>query len=438
MNLYNIATQIFQSALDEVDAEKLIEKSVFLKDNKFFIKEQEFDLSLFKNIYVIGIGKVSSYMAKALSEILKDKITYGIVVYLPEHEVKLKNITFLPGSHPVPDEKSLKAGEEVLKLARQLGEEDLAIILISGGGSALMVKPLEGIFLEDKKKITKLLLASGANISEINTVRKHLSKIKGGNLARAIFPGSIINLAISDVIGNSLEDIISGPTYWDSTTFYDAYSVLKKYKIWDKVPLSVQKVILKGIKGEIPETPKKNFKIFEKTSSFIIGNNRTALESAMKKAQELGFNTEILTDSDSGEARERATYYASIFKKLIQSEKPKCLLSGGELTVTVIGKGKGGRNQEFVLACLIEMSKISTNKNWLIASIGTDGTDGPTDAAGAWITPEILEKTKKLKLNPVEYLNNNDSYSFFSQVDGLIKTGPTKTNVMDIRIFLVQ
>jgi len=438
MNLYSIATRIFQSALDEVSAEKLIEKSVYLRENNLFIKDQQFDLSWFKNIYIIGIGKVSSYMAKALSEILKNKITYGIVVSLPEHEMKLKNITFLPGSHPVPDEKSSKAGEEVLKLARRLGRKDLAIILISGGGSALMVKPLGGISLEDKKKITKLLLASGANISEINTVRKHLSKIKGGNLARAIFPGSIVNLAISDVIGNSLEDIISGPTYWDSTTFYDAYSVLKKYKIWDKAPLSVQKAILKGIKGEIPETPKKNFKIFEKVSNFIIGNNRIALESAMKKAEELGFDAEILTDSDSGEARERAIYYTSIFKKLIKSEKPKCLLSGGELTVTVKGKGKGGRNQEFVLACLVEMDKIQTDKNWLIASIGTDGTDGPTDAAGAWVTPEILEKAKKLNLNPVEYLNNNDSYNFFSQVGGLIKTGPTKTNVMDIRIFLVQ
>ena len=319
-----------------------------------------------------------------------------------------------------------------------MGEEDLAIILISGGGSALMVKPLEGISVEDKKRVTKLLLASGANISEINTVRKHLSKIKGGNLARVIFPGSIINLAISDVIGNSLEDIISGPTYWDSTTFYDAYSVLKKYKIWDKVPLSVQKTILRGIKGEVLETPKKTFKIFEKTSSFIIGNNRIALESAMRKAQKLGFDTEILTDSDSGEARERAIYYTSIFKKLIQSEKSICLLSGGELTVTLKGKGKGGRNQEFILACLIEMSKISTDKNWLIASIGTDGIDGPTDAAGAWVTPEILKKAKKLNLNPIEYLNNNDSYNFFSQTGGLIKTGPTKTNVMDIRIFLVH
>jgi glycerate-2-kinase len=438
MNLHNIATQIFQSALNEVNAEKLVKNAVSLKNNNLYIKDQKFDLSLFKNIYIIGIGKVSSYMGKALCEILKDRITYGIIVSLPEHKVKLKNIIFLPGSHPIPNEKSLKAGEEVLKLARQISRKDLAIILISGGGSALLAKPLEGIPLEDKKKITHLLLASGANISEINTVRKHLSQIKGGNLARAIFPGSIINLAISDVIGNSLEDIISGPTYWDSSTFYDAYSILKKYKLWDEVPLSIQRIILRGIKGEILETPKKNFKIFEKTSNFVIGNNRIALESAMKKAREFGFDTKILTDSDSGEAKEKAIYYTSIFRKLIQSNKPSCLLSGGELTVTVKGKGKGGRNQEFVLACLIEMSKISINKNWLIASIGTDGTDGPTDAAGAWITQEIINRTKKLNLKPEEYLNNNDSYNFFRKVDGLIKTGPTKTNVMDIRIFLIQ
>ncbi len=441
MNLYQFATQIYQSALNEVNAEKLVKIAVSLKNNTLIIKNQKFDLSLFKNIYVIGIGKVSSYMAKALSEILKDKITYGIVISLPEHKIKLKNITFLPSSHPIPDEKSLRAGEEVLKLARRISKEDLVIVLISGGGSALLAKPLSGITLEDKKRVTQLLLTSGANIVEINTVRKHLSQIKGGNLTRAIFPGSIVNLAISDVVGNSLENIISGPTYWDSTTFHDAYSILKKYNLWSKVPLAVQGVIMKGIKGEIPETPKKNFKIFENTSSFIIGENKTALLAVMKKAQELKFSTKILTDTDSGEAKERAVYYISLLKRIIQTgrsiPKPVCLLAGGELTVTVRGRGKGGRNQEFVLACLIEMSKIQTNKKWLIASLGTDGTDGPTEAAGAWITPESIKKARELNLKPEEYLANNDSYNFFRQIGGLIETGPQKTNVMDIRIFLI-
>ncbi|MFQ6083256.1 MAG: glycerate kinase [Candidatus Aminicenantia bacterium] len=442
MDLLQAATKIYQAALKAVNPEQLIQNNLFLKNNCLFIKDRKFDLSSFKNVYLIALGKAAPFMASAALNVLSNWIKKGIIVSLPENKIKLKNITFYPGSHPIPDEQSMEAANQVLKFAQKVTKEDLAIFLISGGGSALLCKPLNGISLEEKKAVTQLLLRSGADISEINTVRKHLSQIKGGRLAQAIYPGSIINLVVSDVIRNSLENIISGPTYWDSSTFQDAYLVVKKYNLLAQVPPSVQKIIIEGMRGNIEETPKRRKEIFKNVHSFIIGDNSTALQAGLDKAQKFNFNSLILTSSDSGEARGRAVYYTSFLKKIIKYDrpvaKPACLLAGGELTVTVKGKGKGGRNQEFVLASLIQMSRDRADKNWLILSLGTDGIDGPTDAAGAWATEGSLINAENLGLNPHKYLANNDSYNFFNQIGGLIKIGPTKTNVMDIRIFLVD
>ncbi|MCK4828414.1 glycerate kinase, partial [bacterium] len=367
----------------------------------------------------------------------------GIVVCLPQVLISLEKISCLPASHPLPDEKSLKAARSILKLAEGIGENDLLFVLISGGGSAQICFPAEGISLDEKRLVTDMLLKAGANITELNTVRKHLSRIKGGRLAKTAFPGTVVSLVISDVIHNDLESIASGPVYWDSSTYYDTFQVLKKYEMWDKVPVSVQEVIKKGMEYKVEETVKKEDPVFKRVHNFIIGDNLKALRAAKNEAEKLGFKALILTSSDQGEAKDAAKNYVSLFENLVQAKKEDsrylCLLTGGELTVTVEGDGLGGRNQEFVLAVFAEIeNRLEGVVDWLVLSLGSDGIDGPTDAAGALVRPSTFKKARDLNLNPREYLDNNDSYNFFKQIGDLIVTGPTRTNVMDLRLFLVK
>jgi len=437
------AEGIYKAALSEVDAESLIKKNVAVRDEKLIIQEKSFDLRRFDNIFLVAIGKAAPFMVKGLRDVLGDRIKEGIALYLPQNKIILENITSLPASHPLPDERSLQAAQRILSLAQRLSKKDLLFVLISGGGSAQISFPADGVSLEEKRLITDRLLKAGADITELNTVRKHLSRIKGGRLAQEASPATIISLVISDVRGNDLENIASGPTHWDSSMYEDAFQVLKKYNLWDSAPASIKAVIDDGILNRIQETVKREAPIFKQIHNFIIGDNLGALRSAQREAEKLGFRGLILTSSDHGEARDAAKYYVSLFLNLLQSEeaaaRPLCLLAGGELTVTVKGNGEGGRNQEFVLAALIEMKKsLQEERKWLILSLGTDGIDGPTDAAGAWITPSILKIIQELSLDPIEYLDNNDSYNFFKKADRLILTGPTHTNVMDLRLFLIE
>lgn len=441
--LYSKAERIYKAALSEVDPENLIRKNVSVQEENLIIKDKSFDLGRFDNIFLVAIGKAAPFMAKGLKDVLGDRIKEGIALHLPQNEISLKNITSLPACHPLPDERSLQAAQSILSLVAGLGERDLLFVLISGGGSAQISFPAEGISLEEKRVITDRLLKAGADITELNTVRKHLSRIKGGRLAQEAFPATIISLVISDVRGNDLENIASGPTHWDSSTYGDAFQVLKKYNLWDRTPASIKTVIESGIQNKIQETVKREAPIFQQVHNIIIGDNLEALRAAQREAEKLGFRSLILTSSDQGEAKETAKNYVSLFLNLLQSEKatsrPLCLLAGGELTVTVKGKGEGGRNQEFALAALIEMNEsLREEAKCLILSMGTDGIDGPTDAAGAWITPSILKIIQKLSLDPMEYLNNNDSYNFFKKAGRLILTGPTHTNVMDLRLFLIE
>ncbi len=440
-NLSEYAERIYKAALEEVEPESLIRKSVSLEGEKAVIQGQNFSLARFDRIFLVSVGKAAPFMAKSLSDILGKRLKGGIAVCPPRIKKKLQRITCLPGSHPLPDEKSLRAAQRILKLAQGLGEKDLLFFLVSGGGSAQVCLPARGVSLDEKKRLTEMLLSAGANIAELNTVRKHLSQIKGGRLARAAFPATVVSLVISDVVGNDLENIASGPAYWDSSTHEDAYQVLKKYDLWPEAPLSVRTVIENGMEKRIEETVKREDPVFGRVHSFIIGDNLLALKAAERKAGELGFQTSILTSSDQGEAKEAAKNYVSLFLDFIQSpktpSKPVCLLAGGELTVTVRGKGKGGRNQEFVLAALNGMKNHpEVIPDWLILSLGSDGIDGPTDAAGAWAGPSTLNRAKKLSLDLRKYLADNDSYNFFKRVGGLIITGPTQTNVMDIRVFM--
>ena len=441
------AEKIWRAALAEVAPENLIRRSVVRKADTLFVQEKRYELSAYENIYLIAFGKAAPAMAASLMDILGKRVQAGLVVALPGQQISLPGIKVLEAPHPLPDERSLDAGREILALARAAGQKDLVVILLSGGGSAQVCLPLAGISFEDKRYITQELMFRGADIAELNIVRKHLSAIKGGCLAEGAYPAEVVNLVISDVIGDDLEAIASGPAHWDSSTFGDALGVLQKYDLWDNAPQSIRDIISGGRNGKLPDMLKKNDRVFKKVSSFIIGNNAMALGAARLKAERLGFKTIILTSADRGEVRMAAKIYVSLFVNLALSgkklEQPLCFLSGGELTVHVKGPGKGGRNQEFVLAVLSEIGRHTesgplSGRDWLVASLGTDGIDGNTEAAGAWATPVTTQKSRDLGLNIQDYLDGNDSYHFFQKAGGLIVTGPTGTNIMDLRIFLMN
>ena len=453
------ALQIFKAAISENRAEKIIEEKVKLKGDQLsinlvksslreevFVKGKQFNkinkktynLAKFKKIIVIGAGKASIYMAKAMEEILADRITKGLIITKYNHLARLKKIKFIEAGHPIPDKNAIFGAKKIKKLLNSAGKEDLVINLISGGGSSLMTLPVKGIYLKDIQKLTKLLLFSGATIHEINTIRKHLSQVKGGNLARLIYPAQSINLIISDVINNDLDVIASGPTVPDSSTFKQALNILKKYKLFNKVSKNILKHLQEGVRSKILETPKKNDLIFKKVYNLIVGSNRLVLEEARKKAQQLGYQTKIFSYALKGEARDVAKDQVNQFKKFLdlktkKQSQPICLISGGETTVTIKGKGKGGRCQEFALASAIEISK---KENLVVLACGTDGTDGPTEAAGAIADGQTITKALKKHLNPEKYLTNNNSYYFFKKLGDLVITGPTHTNVMDLYLIL--
>jgi glycerate 2-kinase len=398
-----------------------------------------FQSGQYKKLMVIGFGKASCPMAKPLEDQLFDLINSGIVITKYKHcpsPYMLKKIRIFEAGHPIPDENGLRATEAIINLLKGVDKNSLLICLISGGGSALFVSPYEGITLNEKQKVTELLLKAGANISELNTVRKHISKVKGGRLAEIAYPAKIISLILSDVIGDRLDVIASGPTAPDKMKYNEALKVLEKYGLIALTPTSVLETLHKGANGLIPETPKEGYKAFRNVENIIIGSNRKALEAAKTKAENLGFQAEILSSEISGEARDVGRWLA---KKAIEAkgkgQRAKCLISGGETTVTVKGNGLGGRNMELALSFAMEIEGID---GITLLSAGTDGTDGPTDAAGAIVDGETVKKVKAVGLNPEEYLKNNDSYNFFKKFDGLFVTGPTGTNVMDIQIMVVE
>jgi len=432
------AREIFSAGVKAVEAEAAVIRYCKIEDNSFTVDETAYDLRQFENIYVIGAGKASASMARALEAILGEKITGGLINVKYGHLTKLERVKIAEAGHPVPDEEGHKGAQAIFDLASRAKDTDLVICLISGGGSALLPLPVRGVSLRDKQETTRLLLACGATIHEINTVRKHISAVKGGGLARAAYPATLVSLMLSDVVGDDLDVIASGPTVPDSTTFEDCMNIFDKYGIDKKIPQSVHMYIQNGIKGKVTETPKPGDPIFAATQSVIVGSNKECILAAEKKALELGYFTLILSTMVEGETREVARVHAAIAKEIVKSghplTPPACVLSGGETTVTIRGEGLGGRNQEFVLGAAIDISGL---ERVVVLSGGTDGTDGPTDAAGAIADGMTVQRAKALGLNPVHSLSNNDSYHFFEKLGDLIKTGPTNTNVMDLRILLV-
>jgi hydroxypyruvate reductase len=432
------AMQIFEAGLQAVDPVEAINRHIKLENDLLIIGGKQFNLNDYDNVLVVGAGKAVAPMAKAVEDLLENRISDGVIVVKDEHGLPLKKVRIREASHPVPDKRGVQGTEEILALVEKAGARDLVICLISGGGSALLIAPVQEISLEDKQNATKLLLASGATIHEFNTVRKHLSRAKGGMLAQMANPATITSLILSDVVGDDLDVIASGPTVPDSSTFKDAEQILKGYGIWEQLASSVRNHIEKGSSGQIEDTPKSDNAAFLQCSQVLVGTNLQALKAAGKAAERLGYRPLILSSKVEGEAREVAKFYTAIAKEILESaypmEPPVCVLAGGETTVTLQGDGRGGRNQEFALASALAIEGLD---NVIVLSGGTDGTDGPTDAAGAIADGTTVARALKSGLDPKDFLQRNDSYSFFQKLDDLVMTGPTRTNVMDLYMLLV-
>jgi glycerate 2-kinase len=437
--LKEAADAIIQSAIEAVKPERIIRRKIRLKNDRLSIESLQLNLHDFEKIYVIGAGKASALMAREMENLLGERLFYGVVTVKYGHGAPCRKIRILEAGHPVLDENGLNATSQILQTAEGAGEKDLVLCLISGGGSALLEKLPAGLSLKGVQKVFQLLLASGANIEEINVVRKHLSLVKGGQLARAVSPATCVSLILSDVIGDPLPSIASGPTSADPSTFNDAWKIMEHYLLLEQLPAGVRDYFRNGCEGEMAETPKTGDPLFEKVHNIILGNNLDALYVARKKAESLGFGTMILSSRIQGEAREVARVLAGIAQEMratdLPLKRPACLLMGGETTVTLKGNGKGGRNQELALAALLAMKNVS--EPYLIFSCGTDGTDGPTDAAGGMAFPDMWEQVRDHKLDPVAFLRDNNAYPFLQKTGGLIKTGPTGTNVMDIMGILI-
>ncbi|SEA74217.1 glycerate 2-kinase [Desulfuromusa kysingii] len=432
------AIKIFHAGLQAVAPGIAIKNFCRLEDEIFTVADHRYDLSRFRNLFVIGAGKAAASMAKAVEEILGERISAGLITVKYAHLEELKRVKISQAGHPIPDQNGLAGARAIYQLATSADEQTLVVCLISGGGSALLPLPVDGISLEDKQKTTQSLLSCGATIHEINTVRKHLSLLKGGGLARAVYPATLISLILSDVVGDDLDSIASGPCVPDPRTFADCKSIFERYAIINVIPRNVLRHIDAGIAGTVAETPKAGQKFFKRTQNVIVASNFDALLKAKEKAEDLGYHTVLLSSMLEGEARELAATHVAIAREVATHgqplQRPACLLSGGETTVKILGTGKGGRNQEFALAAAIKMAGM---ENSTIFSAGTDGSDGPTDAAGAIVDGTTWQRALVAGLDPHLYLEDNDSYHFFASLNDLYKTGPTNTNVMDLRIVLM-
>jgi len=431
--------RVIWGAIDSANPESAIREYLKLRYENLHIGNRVIDLSRINNIYVIGAGKAAPTMAKAAENILMRRLKGGLICTKYGHSVPLHNINTMEAGHPVPDKNSQLGAQRTLRLAGSCEAGDLLICLLSGGASAIWAAPQPPVKLEEKKQVTEALLACGADIHEINTIRKHISNIKGGRLAVAAQPAMLITLAISDVVGDQLSSIGSGPTVADPTTFKNVFDIVTKYDLTSKLPQSVSDIVWDGYKKLIKDTPKSSNAAFGKNIELVISSNKKALETAQQTARYLGYKVQILSSQLIGEAKEVGPKLVEQARKLAASQKPGdkpwMLLAGGETTVTLTGTGKGGRNQEMTLAAAIAMEGID---NITFASIGTDGTDGPTDAAGAIADGSTIDRGKINGLDANNYLANNDSYNYFKTTGDLIKTGPTGTNVMDIQVLIVE
>lgn len=437
--MHQHAEAIFQAGLRAVDPGQAVRRWCRLTGDQLAIGERHFDLAHFKRIILLGAGKAGAPMAQAIEELLGDRLDEGAVVVKYEHVASLRKTTLFEAGHPYPDENGLRAAREIYARAAAADAETLIIMVISGGGSALLPLPVDGITLADKQETTRILLACGATIHEINAVRKHLSAIKGGQLARAAYPATVVALVLSDVVGDDLDAIASGPCVPDRRTYADCINIVNRYALTDRLPPHVLKHLLAGASGRVPETPKPGDAVFDKVVNVIVASNYEALQHARQAASALGYHTLILSSMIEGETVPVAGMHMAMAREILSSGNPlpvpACILSGGETTVTLRGNGLGGRNQEFALAAALAMPE--NCGCYVLLSAGTDGSDGPTDAAGAFADSTTLHRAAAAGLDLHAYLTANDSYHLFDSLGDLYKTGPTNTNVMDLRIILL-
>ncbi|MEM0490375.1 MAG: glycerate kinase [Ignisphaera sp.] len=434
-DLHKIVIESVEEAFDYVDPYTAIINNVKPTDRGISVKGINIDIS--GKIHVVGFGKASKRMAMAINDILGDKIEGGIVI-TPNEVGKIGPIILVKGDHPIPGENTVKASNQLIEYLERVENNDTLLVLISGGGSALFEIPEDGVSLDDIRFITKELMKRGADIYELNVVRKRLSKVKGGKMLRYISAKNIVSLIISDVVDDKIDTIASGPTAPDETSFLDAYMILKRYGIWDEVPNRIKTIIEKGIKGETPDTLKVSDPIFSKVMNVIVASNEILLKALAEKLSKRGFKPMILTSMLEGEAREVGKVLASIIKSIDRYSKPVAkpvaLLAGGETVVTVRGKGIGGRNQELCLSLSISLKTI---ENYLALCMGSDGIDGISPAAGAIVDGNVFKEAIQMGLNPIEFLENNDSFTFFSKLGRAIFTDYTGTNVNDIFVAII-
>jgi glycerate 2-kinase len=431
--------EIFMAGVKAVDPEEAIRRHVQLTGDHLNVGEHEYPIAAFERIIVTGFGKGTAPMARALEDILGDCLTEGWITVKYGHGFPLNKVRVMEAGHPIPDQAGLQATRFLLDRLKGCTEKDLILCAFSGGGSALSPAPRAPLKLEEKQKTTQLLLNCGATIFELNAIRKHLSRCKGGQLARIAFPATLVSLYLSDVVGDPLDVIASGPTVADPSTFSDCIRIVDRYGLFEKLPPAVLKLLQDGAQGLIEDTPKAEDFVFKAAQNLVVGSNRAALLAAARKAEQLGYNTLVLSSFVEGEAREIARTFTAIGKEIVMSghpiQPPACILAGGESTVTIRGNGKGGRNQELALAAAQAMDGWS---QMALLSAGTDGTDGPTDAAGAFVDGHTCIDALRMGNDPEKYLLENNAYHFFNQLDDLFITGPTRTNVMDVICLLVS
>ncbi len=436
---YRVCRVLYRAAVRAVDSRAATERTLHRHGDLLTIRGRPYDLAAFRHVFVIGFGKAAAAMAQGAEAALGERIAASVVVTKYGHLLPTKYTTVFEASHPTPDAAGIAATTRILTVADSATADDLVICLVSGGGSALFECPVEGVTLEDMQATTRLLLHAGAPISALNTVRKHLSAVKGGQLARRVAPATLVTLMLSDVVGDPLDVIASGPTVPDPTTFADALAVLDQYGVRAGVPDAVRRHLERGMAGERPDTPAANDPAFARTQNVIIANSRRALDAAAATARQRGFTVYFTAAADcvEGEACDAAQQFVCDAQAIAAAHpsRPLCILQGGETTVTVAGDGHGGRNSEFALAAAQELDG---TRGIVVASLATDGGDGPTDAAGAVATSHTMAQARALGLDAATFLARNDAYTFFAQVGGLVRPGPTGTNVNDMMVALIE
>jgi hydroxypyruvate reductase/glycerate 2-kinase len=428
-----IARGCFAAGIEAVLPDRLIRSNVARTGDTLSVCGQSFDLRAVRRIFAIGAGKASGLMALALEEVLGDRLTGGAVVVKYGHATPCKRIEILEAAHPYPDQAGVAATREIMRLCEEAGEHDLVLCLWSGGGSALLADAPEGCSLDEVMSTSKALVNSGASIGEINAVRKHLSRVKGGQVARLAYPAQTVSLILSDVVGDPLDVIASGPTVADPSTFADALRVLRSYRLDAQIPPRILHVLNEGMAGRIPETPKAGDPLLARTGNRIIGSNRLALEAASRYAQTQGLKSVIVTDRLEGNTEAAAELIVKTALER-QTQEPLCLLFGGETTLRVTGTGLGGRNQHLALKAAL---LLKGQRGITVLAGGTDGTDGPTDSAGAVVDEHTCERAAALGIDAEQSLLAFDSYPFFKKTGGHVFTGPTRTNVMDMAVVII-